>query len=102
MEYDLAEVNKEDLNPIVKAWKEVHPVKGKKLEETISTETDAEEKIKMIWLEVCKSSQNSKCEFMEKLISLIEENNLKIKCPLYIENAIKHVIGDDGKEQLSK
>ena len=102
LEYDLAEVNKEDLNPIVKAWKEVHPVKGKKLEETISTETDAEEKIKMIWLEVCKSSQNSKCEFMEKLISLIEENNLKIKCPLYIENAIKHVIGDDGKEQLSK
>lgn len=102
LEYDLAEINKEDLNPIVNAWKEVHPVKGEKLEETISTETDAEEKIKMIWLEICTSSQNSKCEFMEKLISLIEVNNLKIKCPLYIEKAIKHVIGDDGTEQLSE
>jgi len=39
---------------------------------------------------------------MEKLISEIEENNFKIKCPLYIENAIKHVIGDDGTKQLSE
>lgn len=50
----------------------------------------------MIWLDICTSSQNSKCEFMEKLIADIEENNLNIKFPLYIENAIKHVIGNNG------
>jgi len=102
LEYDLAEVNKENLDPIVNAWKKVHPLKGKELEERILTATSDEEKIETIWLEICSSSKNSKCEFMEKLISEIEENNFKIKCPLYIENAIKHVIGDDGTKQLSE
>lgn len=102
LEYDLAEANQDSLDLILKAWKNVHPSKGSALAQKIKEESDTQKKVEMIWLDICTSSQNSKCEFMEKLISDIEENNLKIKCPLYIENAIKHVIGDDGTKQLSE
>ena len=33
---------------------------------------------------------------MEEVLATIEEDNINIKCPLYIENAIRHVIGDNG------
>ncbi len=96
LEYDLSETNQDNLDLILNAWEKVHPKKGKDLKARIAKETVNLEKIKMIWLDICTSSQNSKCEFMEKLIADIEENNLNIKCPLYIENAIKHVIGNNG------
>lgn len=101
LEYDLAQTNKDNLGMILSAWKKVHPQKGKALEEKIEKESNEHEKIKMVWLDICTSSQNSKCEFMEKLIESLDDDKTMIKCPLYIENAIKHVIGDDGKKQLS-
>lgn len=102
LEYDLAETNKDNLDVILNAWEKVHPTKGNALKEKISKENNEQEKIKMIWLDICASSQNSKCEFIEKLIETLDEDKATIKCPRYIENAIKHVIGGDGTKQLSE
>ena len=96
LEYDLAETNKDNLDLILQAWKNVHPSKGSDLEQKIKAESDIHKKIEMIWLDICTSSKNSKCEFMEEVLATIEEDNINIKCPLYIENAIRHVIGDNG------
>lgn len=97
LEYELAKANINDLEPILVAWEQIHPNKGSKLRELINNETENQEKIKAIWLDICTTSKNSKCEFMEQLLMQIEENSLKIECPIYIKQAIEHVIGEYGE-----
>ena len=92
-----SDFNINDLEPILVAWEQIHPNKGSKLRELINKETENQEKIKAIWLDICTTSKNSKCEFMEQLLMQIEENSLKIECPIYIKQAIEHVIGEYGE-----
>lgn len=100
LEYDLAESNKDNLDTILNAWTELHPIKGKALSQKIKNETDGDKKAEYFWLDVYTTSKNSKAEFMEKLIDKIETDSaLTIIPPEHIKKAVEHINGIMNKTE---
>ncbi|WJR67105.1 ATP-dependent endonuclease [Neorhizobium sp. CSC1952] len=94
-EYDLA-LHEENRPTMIAALKEIHPKIGAALEADLALKANDQEKAEALFRGMFERSENNvqKGKFGQSLSAMIDDENLAIKVPDYILDAIKHVCGD--------